>query len=165
MLKKRMIGLALLLTFMVGLAIVWSIWNGKLYEYNREPFYMAAENLPFEKKIPTYVPFKEMEVAQRNLDADKESLTVTLSNINKEYMDVYIGVKETEAFKSMKQQKIHIGENNGVFISDEEGKRILAWEENDVNYEITFYYKLTPKEVSKKQLIKMAEAFTSELDS
>ncbi|MCG1022891.1 DUF4367 domain-containing protein [Sutcliffiella horikoshii] len=165
MFKKRMISFALLLTFMVGLFIGWWVWNGKLYEYDQQPFYMAAENLPFEKKIPTKVPFEEMEVSQRNLDADKESLTVTLSNINKEYIDVYIGAKETEGLESMKQQKVQIGGRNGAFISDEEGKRILAWQENDIHYQITYYYKLTPKEVSKKQLIQMAEAFTWELDS
>lgn len=47
----------------------------------------------------------------------------------------------------------------GLFVPDENGKRILSWQDDGLHYEIVYYPKITPKEVSKKQLIRMAESF------
>ncbi|WP_404442853.1 DUF4367 domain-containing protein [Sutcliffiella horikoshii] len=159
MTKRKIRGMAILLTVLVGLTIGWSIWNGKLYEYDHEAFQAIAESLTFEKKIPMKMPFKKLEVSQRNLNKVEEKLNVTLTNVNKETMEVYIGIEPKESFDGLKGEEVQINNNRGTFISEDSGKRILAWQEDDVHYQITYFYKLTPKEVSKKTLIRMAEAF------
>ncbi|TYS68253.1 DUF4367 domain-containing protein [Sutcliffiella horikoshii] len=159
MTKRKITGMAILLTFLVGLIVGWSTWKGKLYEYDHETFQSIAASLTFENKVPMEMPFKGLEVSQRNFEKEKEKLNVTLTNINKETLEVYIGKEPKESFDELVGEEVQINNSRGTFISKDSGKSILAWQENDVHYQITYFYKLTPKEVSKKALIRMAEGF------
>ncbi|WP_425319498.1 DUF4367 domain-containing protein [Sutcliffiella cohnii] len=60
----------------------------------------------------------------------------------------------------IKQRKVVIHNNiEAVFIPKDTMKRILSWQDGDLYYEITYFSKVTPSELSKKQLVKMAESF------
>ncbi|TYS55921.1 hypothetical protein FZC74_17840 [Sutcliffiella horikoshii] len=126
MTKIKITGMAILLTFLVGLTVGWSIWKGKLYEYDHEAFQSIAASLTFENKVPMEVPFEELEVSQRNFDKQNEKLNVTLTNVNKETLEVYIGIEPKESLDELKEEEVQINNNRGTFISKDSGKRILA---------------------------------------
>ncbi|MGM0851005.1 MAG: hypothetical protein ACQEWI_00020 [Bacillota bacterium] len=67
---------------------------------------------------------------------------------------------EIEYPEEIKKEIIKIGSDlNGKYIPEHSGKRIILWQQGELFYEIAFSYKLTPIEVSKEQLINMAESF------
>ncbi|WP_223702572.1 hypothetical protein [Sutcliffiella deserti] len=157
--KRRKLLLYGVLTLFVLLAVGWSVGNMKLYSYDNTNLLEEAKELPFQAKLPTKVPFDEMEVSNSTVTPDKEEMTVVISNIpNKEHLEIAIS-KESPSLKG-EIEMVEIGQGiQGKFISDYSGKRSLSWQENNVNYQIFYYYKLTPKEVSKSKFIKMAESF------
>ncbi|MGD6831118.1 hypothetical protein ACQCT5_03075 [Sutcliffiella halmapala] len=158
--RRSFIAFTFLLISIGGITIGWSNWSGKMYEYNHSDFSKQIEGLPFEAKVPTKVPFEKTNVSSSNFDFEKHEIVVTLTNLHKETLEVRISGKEIEYKKGFEEESVRLGDElQGVFFSDGSGKRILTWQDNDLNYEITYYYKLTPKEVSKEQLIKMAESF------
>ncbi|MDL4842964.1 DUF4367 domain-containing protein [Aquibacillus rhizosphaerae] len=59
----------------------------------------------------------------------------------------------------IKQKKINIAGVEGIYIPNNDGKVTVTWMDSGLNYEITYFPKVTRKEISKRQLIKMAESF------
>lgn len=118
---------------------------------------IELDHLPFETKLPTQVPFKNMSLLESGSDG-KTFVKVTLFNKDKNVLDFRIssnGFQYTDDTK-----KTRIGKNiDGMFVPDEAGNRILSWQDEGIYYEIIYYPKLTPKELSKNQLVKMAESF------
>ncbi|MGM0837934.1 MAG: hypothetical protein ACQEV7_17480 [Bacillota bacterium] len=158
--KRSFIAITVLLISIGGITIGWSSWSGKMYDYNHSDFAKQIEDLPFESKVPTKVPLKEMNVSTSNIDINQQQIVVTLSNIHKETLDVRITDNKIEYKDGLEKESVRLGGGlQGIFLPDYSGKRILTWQENDIYFEITYYYKFTPIEVSKKQLIKMAESF------
>lgn len=158
--KRSVFAFSILLISIGGIMIGWSIWSGKMYAYNHIDFSEKIAVLSFEAKVPTIVPFKEMNVSTSNIDINKKQIIVTLTNIHKETLNVRITKDPIELKEGFEKENVRLGEGlQGVFFPDASGKRILIWQDEDLYYEITYYYKLSPKEVSKKQLIKMGESF------
>jgi hypothetical protein len=149
-----------LLAVLILLATVGWLNRGKMYDFDHSEVKkeLAMYNLPFEAKIPSKVPLVDMWLYEAN--HDDEQVTVTLMNVNKDALGIRISKNSFHYKDDVKQKEIIIGkEKQGGFIPDDSGKRILYWEDDGVYYEITYYSKLTPMEISKKQLVKMAESF------
>lgn len=158
--RSSIIAFTILLISIGGITIGWSYWNGKMYEYNHTEFSKKIEGLSLEVKVPTKVPFEKMNVSSSKFDSEKQEMVVTLTNLHKETLEVRITENEVEYKEGLEKESVLLGEGlQGIFLPDDSGKRMIAWRDNDLNYEITYYYKLTPYEVSKEQLIKMAESF------
>lgn len=159
--KSKVITFSFLFGLILIVLIEWSSLRGKMYDYNYSDVakQIEIESLSFETKIPTKVPFEEMYVYESRSDGEKQ-VTVRLFNKHKNALDIRIASNIIDYKDDLKQKDVRIGKNlEGVFISNDSGKRILSWKDEGINYEITYYSKLTPKEISKQQLIKMAESF------
>jgi len=158
--RRSFIAITILLIIIGGITIGWSNWNGKMYEYNHSEFSKHIEGLSFEAKVPTKVPFNKMKVSSPNFDSEKHEIVVTLTNLHIETLEVRITDNELEYIEGLEKESVRIGEElQGVFFPDVSGKRILSWQDEGLYYEITYFYKFSPKELSKEQLIKMAESF------
>lgn len=157
--KKRKLLLYGGLTSVLLLVVGWSFGNMKLYDYDKTIVIEQAKDLSFQSKLPMKVPFDDMEVSNSMVKPDKEGMTVTIANIpNKEHLDIVIS-KEIPEIKG-ESERVEIRQGiEGQFISDYSGKRSLVWQEKNVNYQIIYYYKFTPKEVSKNKFIKIADSF------
>ncbi|WP_406686470.1 hypothetical protein [Rossellomorea vietnamensis] len=114
--------------------------------------------MTFNFKTPTQVPFAEMKVTNFSVGEDQQEAEMSLLNADINMMDIRISSSKPD-YEADKIERVKIGQDMyGDFISDDSGRRILTWKD-DLYYEVTYYPKLTPKEVSKTQLIQMAESF------
>ncbi|MFN7252897.1 MAG: hypothetical protein ACK4M9_19315 [Anaerobacillus sp.] len=162
MFKRKIVTFLILVGLILTAVLGWSSFRGKMYEYENSETIKQIEmyNLSYEIKLPNKVPFEEMWLYETNFDKNGEQVTVMLMNKNKDTLGIRISNKDFIYEADSGQNNIIIGkEKNGVLIPDNSGKRILYWNDEGINYEITYYSKLTPKEISKKQLVMMAESF------
>ncbi|KAA0563483.1 DUF4367 domain-containing protein [Bacillus sp. CH30_1T] len=156
--KKKIIIFALLLGAIIVILVGWSVSRGKMYDYNYSEVAKKLETAPFNTNIPTKVPFEDMQLY--DFGSNNQKVEFTLFNVDKEFLTVNILKDEIEYPKEIKKENIKIGRDvNGKYIPEHSGKRIILWQHGDLFYEIAFSYKLTPIEISKEQLIKMAESF------
>ncbi|MEI5908185.1 hypothetical protein WAK64_14090 [Bacillus spongiae] len=156
--KKKVIIFTLLLVAITIMLIGWSASKGKLYDYNYSEVAKKLELSPLNAKIPTKVPFDEMQL--QNFSSNSQQVEFTLFNVDKQSLTIKIIKDEIKYPETIKKETIKIGDNsNGIYIPEHSGKRIILWKHGGLSYEIAFGYKLTPIEVSKKQLIKMVESF------
>lgn len=143
-----------------SLAVNWSIMRSQMYDYNTSEVMKKIErsNFPLDVKIPTKVPFEEMSMLESG--ATDHQLRVRLLNKDKNVIEYRITNIPITYSKEIKQRKVVIHSNiEAVFIPKDTMKRILSWQDGDLYYEITYFSKVTPSELSKKQLVKMAESF------
>ncbi|WP_147536162.1 DUF4367 domain-containing protein [Bacillus marasmi] len=162
MVSKKVIITAFILFVIVtaGIMIGWSAGRAELYDYDYSNIGDLNDGLLFDYMIPTKVPFEEMKITDSKIENSGQQLVIELMNKNKEFIDIRISTNPVQYDENIKIEKVSIGNNaQGFFIPNDEGKRILSWQNDGFYYEITYFFKLTPSEVSKKQLIKMAESF------
>ena len=161
MVRKKIFIIAMIIFIMVtSVMIGWSIGSGKMYDYDSSTIRELNNGRSFEYRIPTKVPFKDMKITESKMDNSGQQLVIALMNKNKEFLDIRITTTPVQHDEDIKIEKVNIGQNSkGSFISNHDGKRILYWQDDGVYYETTYFIKLLPSEVSKKQLIKMAESF------
>ncbi|WP_064093370.1 DUF4367 domain-containing protein [Rossellomorea aquimaris] len=156
--KKRVIIFTLLLGAITVLLVGWSVSRGKMYDYNYSEVAEKMESTPFNARFPTKVPFEEMRLY--DFGSKNQEVEFTLFNVDKEFLTIKITKDEIEYPEGIKKENIKIGSDlKGKYIPEHYGSRIIFWEDEELSYEITFRYKFTPIEVSKEQLIKMAESF------
>ncbi|OEH94189.1 hypothetical protein [Bacillus solimangrovi] len=154
--KKKFIFFSTVLVVIVS----WALLRTLMYDLDQTELANIVEDLPFEVKTPTKVPFKQMKVWGSTIADDQQQITIDLTNINKESVTIRMTTNEVDYFYDSNKKKVTIDKGiQGIFIANVSNKRILAWEDNGVQYEITFYPKLKTWEVSKRQLIKMAQSF------
>jgi hypothetical protein len=92
------------------------------------------------------------------LEKNHQQAEISLLNADINVMDIRITSSKPK-YAADKIERVKIGHDiYGNFIPNVDGRRILTWKD-EMYYEIIFYPKLTPKEVSKTQLIQMAESF------
>ena len=116
------------------------------------------ESTSFKASFPTKVPFEEMLLY--DFGSNKQEVEFTLINVDKEFLRIKITKDEIEYPEGIKKENIKIGSDlKGKFIPEHSGSRVILWEDEELSYEIAYFYKLTPSDVSKEQLIKMAESF------
>ncbi|KAB8126011.1 hypothetical protein F9U64_20990 [Gracilibacillus oryzae] len=159
MTRKKIIIMALILILVATFSIGWSAVRAKMYDFNLTEASELTENHSYEMMTPTKVPFKEMKVTDLNVAEDKQTAVISLINADKNMLDIQI-TKTKPEYPADKKETVKIGNNiSGEFIPDDTGRRILTWQKDELYYEIIYYYKLTPSEVSETQLIKMAASF------
>ncbi|MCR8848220.1 hypothetical protein NQ095_07385 [Rossellomorea sp. SC111] len=153
--KRKIIVSVILLASIGAIMFVWSELRGRMYDLDYTP---KASQMSFEFKTPTKVPFSEMKVTDFSVGEVQQEAEISLLNADINMMDIRISSSKPE-YEADKIERVKIGHDMyGDFISDDSGRRILAWK--DVKYyELIYYPKLSPKEVSKTQLIQMAESF------
>lgn len=154
---KSFIWLGILIAILIG----WFTLRGMMYDFNNSEVakQIANANLPFHAKIPTKVPFEKMYLWESQSDG-KQQIEIDLLNHNKEVIEINITKNKIEYANDLKRQNVIIGESiDGVFIPDDDGNRKLIWQDGGIYYQITCFGKFSPNEVSKRQLIKMAESF------
>jgi len=158
MIKLKITFFLIMLAVIGAFIISRSAFNEKMYDFNFPLTSNQTESFPFEIKTPTQVPFAEMKVSDFKIRKDKEEVVISLLNADLNMIDIRISELESE-YAEDKKERVTI-ENNvlGDFISNDSDRRILTWED-DKFYEIIYYPTLTPKELSKTKLIKMAESF------
>ncbi len=161
MVRKKIFITAMVIFIMVtSVMIGWSIGRGTMYDYDSSAIRELNNGRSFDYRIPTKVPFKDMKIIESKMDNSGQQLVIVLMNKNKEFLDVRITTNPVQYDEDIKIEKVNIGHNSkGSFIPNHDGKRILSWQDDGFYYEITYFIKLMPSEVSKKQLIKMAESF------
>ena len=129
-----------------------------MYDYNYSEVAEKMESTPFDARSPTKVPFEEMILY--DFASNKQEVEYTLFNVDKEFLTIKITKDEIEYPEGIKKENIKIGSDlKGKYIPEHSGSRVILWEDEELSYELAFLYKLTPSEVSKEQLIKMAESF------
>jgi hypothetical protein len=153
--KGKIIISAILLTSIGAILFMWSELGGRMYDLHYTP---KASQMSFEFKTPTQVPFAEMKVTDFSVGEDQREAGMSLLNADINMMDIRITSSKPE-YEKGEVERVKIGHDIfGEFIPDDSGRRILTWKD-DMYYEVIYYPKLTPKEVSKTQLIQMAESF------
>ncbi|KGP73462.1 DUF4367 domain-containing protein [Pontibacillus yanchengensis] len=153
--KKKVIIFILLLGAIIVILVGWAVSRGKMYDFNYSEIVEKMESTPFNASFPTKVPFEEMFLY--DFGSNNQEVEFTLFNVDKEFLRIKITKDEIEYPEGIKKENIKIGSDlKGKYIP---GSRVILWEDEDLLYEIAFFYKLTPSEVSKEQLIKMAESF------
>ena len=158
--KKFIITAMIIFVIITSVRISWSIGRGTMYDYDYSAIRELNKGQPVDYRIPTKVPFKDMKIIESKMDDSGQQMVIVLMNKNKEFLDIRITTKPVQYDEDIKIEKVNIGHNaHGSFIPNDDGKRILSWKNKDFYYEITYFIKLMPSEVSKKQLIKMAESF------
>ncbi|WP_345240750.1 hypothetical protein [Pontibacillus salipaludis] len=90
---------------------------------------------------------------------EKQQGVISLINVDKERLDIRISDLKPDSLEG-KGERVVIGDElQGKFIPNLSGRRMIMWQDDGVFYEIIFYPKLTQREISKTQLLKMAESF------
>ncbi|UXH43894.1 hypothetical protein N5C46_20000 [Rossellomorea vietnamensis] len=153
--KGKRLYSVILVASILTILFVWSELRGRMYDLHYIP---KASQMTFEFKTPTQVPFAEMKVTDFSVSGDHQEAEMSLLNADINMMDIRISSSKPEYSKD-KIEKVKIGsESYGEFIPNDSGRRVITWKD-DMYYEVIYYPKLTPKEVSKTQLIQMAESF------
>ncbi|WP_456274718.1 hypothetical protein [Bacillus sp. AK031] len=156
--KKKIIIFTLLLGAISLILVGWSVSRGKMYDYNYSEVAEKMGSTPFNAGFPTKVPFEEMHLY--DFGSNNQEVEFTLFNADKEFLIIKITKDEIEYPEEIKKEDIKIGSDlKGKYIPEHSGSRVILWKDEELNYEITFRYKFSPIEVSKGQLIKMAESF------
>ncbi|KPL57957.1 hypothetical protein [Rossellomorea vietnamensis] len=153
--KRKIIFTAILFASIITIIFVWSELRGRMYDLHYTP---KASQMTFEFKTPTQVPFAEMKVTDFSVGGDQQEAEMSLLNADINMMDIRISSSKPEYAKD-KIERVKIGSDfYGEFIPNDSGRRVLTWKD-EMYYEVIYYPKLTPNEVSKTQLIQMAESF------
>ncbi|WP_226673544.1 hypothetical protein [Rossellomorea aquimaris] len=153
--KPKVIFTVLLCTSILIILFVWSELRGRMYDLHYTP---KASQMSFEFKTPTQVPFTEMKVTEFSVGKDQQEAEMSLLNADKNMIDIRVTSSKPQYAKD-KIKRVKIGHDfYGEFIPNDSGRRVLTWKD-DMYYEVIYYAKLTPKEVSKTQMIQMAESF------
>lgn len=139
-------------------AIIFTNFRDNMYDLDHSQAAEHMENLTVKAKIPTKAPFQNMKIVQTKIEDNK--MTIELINSDKNCLDIIIAKHNTPFSNDVKKENVNINNDlKGIFIPDASGKRILQWKDRGIYYQITYYPKISPKEVSKNQLINMAESF------
>ncbi|MGG3915060.1 hypothetical protein [Rossellomorea vietnamensis] len=153
--KRKLIFSVILVASILSILFVWSELRDRMYDLHYTP---NASQMAFEFKAPTKVPFAEMKVTDFSVGEDQGEAEMSLLNADINMMDIRISSSKPEYAKD-NIEKVKIGSDfYGDFIPNDSGRRVLTWKD-EMYYEVIYYPKLTPKEVSKTQLIQMAESF------
>ncbi|MEN8698311.1 DUF4367 domain-containing protein [Bacillus infantis] len=159
--KRGILILVVLLLAAAGGGWTYARGNMHEYDYTQETTQLKREKLPMEIKLPERMPFPDMKVWETYSDGVGQ-VDLTFMNKNKNTVELVIKKEEFEYEEGLKQEEVRIGDLEGRFIPDDDDKRILYWEDDGVHYQITYIPLLTPSEVSRTQMIKMAESFRYE---
>ncbi|MFE8699923.1 hypothetical protein ACFYKX_04720 [Cytobacillus sp. FJAT-54145] len=158
---SKMKGTAVVLIFILML-VGWSTFRGKMYDIDHSEVSQVLETFSHDIKSPTKVPFKDLQLWEYKKESDNQTV-ITLMNVNKSTLDIRVSKDKIDFNKNIKKEHVTLnGDLEGVYFPDSSGKRILVWQDHSIYYEITYYPKLTLQEVSKQQLIRMAESFRLE---
>ncbi|MDX8344980.1 hypothetical protein [Rossellomorea sp. YZS02] len=150
--RLQIIVSVLLFASVVTIGFVWTEHRGRMHDLQ----YTSKSNHEF--KFPSQVPFAEMIVTDFSVGENQQTAAISLLNADKNMMDIRITSSKPE-YESEKTKRVKIGEDMyGEFIPNDSGRRVLTWKD-DLYYEVIYYAKLTPKEVSKTQMVQMAESF------
>ncbi|MCA0151036.1 hypothetical protein LCD52_20065 [Rossellomorea vietnamensis] len=153
--KRKRLYSVILVASILTILFIWSELRGRMYDLHYIP---KASEMTFEFKTPTQVPFAKMKVTDFSVGEDQREAGISLLNADINMMDIRITSSKPE-YEKGEVERVKIGHDIfGEFIPDDSGRRILTWKD-DMYYEVIYYPKLTPKEVSKTQLIQMAESF------
>ncbi|PRX75966.1 hypothetical protein B0G93_111100 [Bacillus sp. V-88] len=153
--KRKRLYSVIVVASILTILFIWSELRDRMYDLHYTP---KASQMTFEFKTPTQVPFAEMKVTGFTVGEDQREAEMSLLNADINMMDIRISSSKPE-YEADKIERVKIGHDiYGDFIPDIAGRRVLSWKD-DLYYEVTYYPKLTPKEVSKTQLIQMAESF------
>ncbi|MEI2666518.1 hypothetical protein [Rossellomorea sp. LJF3] len=153
--RRKIVFSVILLAAIGAILLVWSELRERMYDLHYTP---KASQMTFEFKTPTQVPFAEMKVTDFTVGEDQREAEMSLLNADINMMDIRISSSKPE-YEADKIERVEIGQDMyGDFIPNDAGRRILTWKD-DLYYEMIYYPKLTPREVSKTQLIQMAESF------
>ena len=153
--KPKVIFFVLLFASILIILFVWSELRGRMYDLHYTP---KASQMSFEFNMPTQVPFAEMKVTDFSVGKDQQEAEISLLNADKNMIDIRVTSSKPQYAKD-KIERVKIGHDfYGEFIQNDSGRRVLTWKD-DLYYEVIYYAKLTPKEVSKTQMIQMAESF------
>ncbi|BCB05232.1 hypothetical protein [Bacillus sp. KH172YL63] len=156
--NKKFIIITLLLGAITVLMVGWSVSRGKMFDFNESELAKKMEGAPFQVKVPTKVPFEDMELYKHKYSS--EEIEFTLFNADKEFLTVRAVKEEMEYPEEIKKKEMTIGsDGHGQYIPDYAGNRIISWQNEDLFYELAYSYKFSPGEVSRGQLMKMAESF------
>ncbi|QHE62693.1 hypothetical protein FHE72_17925 [Rossellomorea vietnamensis] len=153
--KRKRLYCVILVASILTILFIWSELRGRMYDLHYTP---KESIMTSDFKTPTQVPFPEMKVTNFSVGEDQQEAEMSLLNADINMMDIRISSSKPE-YAADKIERVKIGHDiYGDFIPDIAGRRVLSWKD-DLYYEVTYYPKLTPKEVSKTQLIQMAESF------
>lgn len=155
--KRKIIFTAILLALVsiISIILVWSELRGRMYDLHYIP---KVSQMSFEFKTPTKVPFAEMKVTNFSVGLEQQEAEMSLLNADINMMDIGISSSKPE-YEADNIERVKIGHDTyGEFIPNDSGRRILTWKD-EIYYEIIYYPKVTPEEISKTQLIQMAESF------
>ncbi|MCA1054231.1 hypothetical protein LCM10_04465 [Rossellomorea aquimaris] len=156
--RKNVVIFVLLVIALTTILVGWSVSRGKMHDLNDSELTSKMERATPNAKIPTKVPFDELQLYE--FGSRDQGITFTLFNADKEFITIKIMSEEIEYPKEIKKETIKIGNDvNGTFMPDHSGKRMITWEQEGMYYEIAYAYKLTASEVSKGQLVEMAGSF------
>ncbi len=156
--KRGILVLVVLLLAAAGGGWTYARGNMHEYDYTQETKQLKREKLPMAIKLPERMPFPDMKVWETYSDGVGQ-VELTFMNKNKNTVELVIKKEEFEYQEGLKQEEVRIGDLEGLFIPDDGDKRILYWEDEGIHYQITYIPLLTPGEVSRTQMIKMAESF------
>lgn len=128
-----------------------------MYEINHDDINQSLEDIEFDYNLPSKMPFEVV-----NIETSRPSLSQPLFTVD--YMgegEKYVTLDVTNSnvnFKlpedPMEKEEVTVNEADGVFMKNDHGAKILAWEEKEVSYEL-----MTNSNLSKDTLVNVAESF------
>jgi hypothetical protein len=152
----------ILLFTIVCLSLVGCNQESTLYEYDNSALQKKLHKMDlvdYDIRTPSIMPFK---VADEQIETNGRLITVTFHGKNEEKLDLKI-VKQPDVnyVAGDDREEIMVGDEKGVYLipSGRKSIMIINWNIGPVAYDMGYYNLLSKKEISKVDLIKIAESF------
>ncbi|SDJ13317.1 DUF4367 domain-containing protein [Salimicrobium halophilum] len=149
--KSIVIVLHVILLFLYGCS---AGANDNMYEVSREDVTQNLEGIEFDYELPSEMPF---EIA--NVDVSRPSLSQPLFAVdyigeNEKHISLEVTNSDVTWTLPDETEEVDVNGNEGMFMENDQGAKILAWKAQGVSYELS-----TNTDIGKDMLINVAESF------
>ncbi|UOY92411.1 DUF4367 domain-containing protein [Ectobacillus sp. JY-23] len=142
-----------------SLIVACSKGNNDLQNFDKTKLVSEVKKAEFQPKLPTQMPFQVKSTDVSSLGTQKNVMTIMFVGEGGEQMGLQIVKGNVEYADDLKRETIKIGSKEGYYVKNDAGAQMLNWKDNGISYDLTYFSKQSKKEISKEQLIGVAESF------
>jgi hypothetical protein len=114
----------------------------------------------FQPMLPTKTPFEVID-AQVSHPPNQDNVLMIdfMSSGKSNHMGLMVVVGKNIESSLMGFEEVKIGDLKGKYAVKDTEAKILKWTEDGISYDLTYFEKQSKEDITKKELIKMAESF------
>ncbi|QHE51248.1 hypothetical protein [Pontibacillus sp. HMF3514] len=146
---------ALMTLLIVPLLISCSNQSSDVQDYNVSKVLNKIEDENFNSALPTQLPFKLDLIQVKPTPKGQPGHFIEYIGKQGQMIELFVTTSEVN-FNKENFSEVSIIDQKGWYT--EQGPQILAWKQNNTHYKLSYYSFKSDKDVTKEQMVQVAES-------